>query len=294
MFYAKIRILLFVSGLLIISLPFTGSDCNSSNNPPAPSGGVAAPQNVSVIINSDSTGQQSSAVIGWDASPDESMNNFSGYKVVTYKLDDNNNIISTFQSENFPSAVHSHTIDSIGTGTRFHTYVTAVLNDGTESDSAGTLIYAGVFYRTDGTIDEYQPGDTSFIESGYGWNIQTGRGTNYLFNSSNTGMIDILLRGGINDSLTFYSPNLFAPGTKSTKFLTIGPGQEAFDLTQLSEPDMDSVRVDSDYVYLVKTQEGYYVKLWVRAIYYIAGSIPPYHNVVFDYKVQPVADLRVL
>ncbi len=294
MFYDKIRIILIVSGLIILSLPFTGSDCNSSNNPPGPAGGVAAPQNVSVVINSDSTGQQSSAAISWDASPDESMSDFSGYRVVTYKLDNNNNIVSVFQNDNFPSTVHSHTVDSIGTGTKFHTYVIARLNDGSESDSTGSLVYAGVFYRTDGTIDEYQPGDTSFIESGYGWNIQTGKGTNYLFNSSNTGMIDIILRGGVNDSLTFYSPDLFSPGTKSTKFLTIGPGQEAFDLTVLSEPDKDSVRVDSDYVYLIKTREGNYVKIWVKSVNYIAGSIPPYHNVLFDYKVQPIADLRVL
>ncbi len=290
---AKIRISIFISGLLMFMLPFTG--CSNDNNPPAPStGSVAAPANVSLVINSDSTGQNSTALISWDASPDENMDNFSGYKVVTYKVDENHNVLSTHQVKNFPSSVHYFTVDSIGLNSRFETFVFSELDDGTESDSTGTPIYAGIYYRTDGTIDEYQPGDTTFIESGYGWNITNGVGTNYQFNSSNSGMIDMIMRGGVNDSLTFYSPDHYSPGTRSTKFAKVGPGQNAFDQTYLPDPDKDSVRVDSNYVYLLKTSDGHFIKVWVKAINYIAGSIPPYHNVEFEYKIQPVEGLKVL
>lgn len=295
MFNVKIRIVLFISGLLLLTLPFTGSDCGSSNNPPAPStGGVAAPQNVSLVINSDSTGQNSTALISWDASPDEDLSDFSGYKVVTYKVDENHNLLSTHQVKYLPSSVHYFTVDSIGINSRFETFVLSELNDGTESDSTGTLVYAGVYYRTDGTIDEYQPVDSSVIKSGYGWNPQSGQGSNYTFDQANAASIDMIMRGGVNDSLTFYSPDQYSPGTRSTKFIKVGPGQDAFDQTYLPEPDKDSIRVDSNYVYLLKTMDGYYIKVWVKSINYIAGAIPPYHNVVFDYKVQPVDGLRVL
>ncbi len=295
MFMTKFRIPLLIIGLLLLTVPFIGSNCNSNNNPPAPStGGVAAPKNVSLVVNSDSIGLHSTALISWDASPDENLDNFSGYKVVTYKLDENHNVLATHQVKDLPSSVHYFTVDSIGLNTRFETFVFSELVDGTESDSVGTPIYAGVYLRSDGTIDEYQPGDTSIIKSGYGWNVQTGAGTNYLFISSNSGMIDMIMRGGVNDSLTFYSPDIYNPGTRSTKYLKIGTGQEAFDQTALSEPDKDSVRVDSNYVYLLKTTDGYYIKIWVKAVHLIANAIPPYHNVVFDYKVQPIPGLKVL
>lgn len=292
---AKIRILIFISGLLLLTLPFTGSDCNSSNNPPAPStGGVAAPVNVSVVINSDSTGQHSTALINWDASPDENLSNFRGYKVATYKVDANHNVLSTHEVRDLSYPVHYYTVDSLALNTRYESFVISELNDGSEGDSAGTLAYAGIYQNTDGTIDEYQQEDSIIIKSGYGWNIQTGEGTNYFFNSSNADMIDMIMRDGVNDSLTFYSPDKYSPGTKTTKIIKVGPGQDAFDQTYLSEPDMDSVRVDSNYVYLLKTMDGYYIKIWVKAIHYIAGAIPPYHNVVFDYKVQPIEGLKVL
>ncbi len=294
MFNAKIRILLFFSGLLLLTLPFTGTGCSSSDNPPAPSTGVAAPENVSLVINSDSTGQHSTAFITWDASPDENRSNFSGYKVLTYKVDENHNVISTHQVKGFPPSVHYFTIDSIGLNSRFQTFVFSELDDGTESDSTGTPVYAGVYYRTDGTIDQYKSGDTSIIKSGYGWNIQNGQGTNYLFDPSNAGTIDMIMRGEVNDSLTFYSPDQYPPGTRSTKFLKVGTGQDAFDQTNLTEPDKDSIRIDSNYVYLLKTMEGYYIKVWVKAIHYLAGAIPPYYNVVFDYKIQPIEGLKVL
>ena len=291
----KIRILLFILGVLLITLPFTGSDCNSNNNPPAPTtGGVAAPLNVALVLNSDTTGQNSTAIVSWDASPDENLDNFSGYKLVTYNVDTNHNVLSIHEVNTLPPSVHYFTVGSIALNTRYESFVFSELNDGTESDSAGTLIYSGIYEWNDGTIDEYQPGDTTIIKSGYGWNIQTGKGTNYLFHSSNADMIDMIMRGGVNDSLTFYSPDKFSPGTRSTKFIKIGPGQDAFDQTYLSEPYEDSVRVDSNSVYLLKTTEGYYIKIWVKSIHYIAGSIPPYHNVVFYYKVQPLAGLKVL
>ena len=178
MFKAKIRILFLISGLLIFTLPFIGGDCDSENNPPAPVTGIAEPLNVSVVVTSDSTGAESYAVIQWDASPDENMENFYGYRIITYKLDSDNNYLSVFENESIPKDSHSFTVGPIGTGVKFRSFVLSRLNDGSESDSVATINYAGVLYRTDGTIDEYQPADTSVIKSGYGWNFQTGEGFN--------------------------------------------------------------------------------------------------------------------
>lgn len=294
MFKAKIKVLIIISGLLIFTLPFIGSDCNSENNPPAPTTGVTPPQNVSVVLTSDTTGQQSAAVISWAASPDESMNNFYGYRLVTYRLDNNGNIISTLENDSIPKVTHSFTIGPIGTRVKFQSFIFSQLDNGTESDSAGTVIYAGVFYRTDGTIDEYQQGDSTVIKSGYGWNTVTGNGMNLFFDTENAANIDINLRAGEGDSLTFFSPSVFSPGIKSAKLMRIGTGEEAFSETILPEPTADSVRVDTNNVYLIKTQEGYYIKLWVKSIHYVAGSIPPFYNITFDYKLQPIAEFRLL
>lgn len=279
---------------IIVTLPFIGSDCNSSSNPPAPVTGIAPPQNIVLTLITDSTDNHAAAVVSWDASPDESMSGFSGYRVTTYKVDENGDIISAYQSEMIPYVIHTFTVPYIGRGIRYRSYLTSELKDGTKSDSVATIIYAGIYNGTDGTIDEYQPDDSTVIKSGYGWNTQTGIGSNLFYTPENTDSIDIHMRAGADDSVTFYSPILFPPGTKFTKFRDIGTGQESFDNTNPPEPVEDSARVISDHVYLIKTEKDYYIKIWVKDVNFVASAIPPYYNVIFDYKVQPIPGLRVL
>lgn len=280
----------FLILLLLLILPVIAINCKLVENPP----GVAAVKNVAVKINSDSTGNQSTAIVSWDASADVNANEFAGYYVVTYQLDANGNINSTFDRANLPKSARTYFVDSIGTGVTFRTFIFSKLNDGSKSDSVGTLIYAGVFYRTDGTIDGFQQGDQTQIISGFGWDTQTGIGYNIPYLQENNLYIDMNMRQNSSGVLVFSSPALFPPGTRTTFFSLIGQGQDAFDLTNLDEPVDFSADVDSNNVYLLKLQEGNYVKVWVKSIRFIAGAVPPYYNVIFDYKVQPIADLRVL
>lgn len=276
--------------LLILILPILAVNCKLVENPP----GATAVTNVTLKINSDSTGTQSAAIISWDASADENKTDFSGYSVVTYQLDANDNINSTFDRVNLSKSTHSYIVDSIGTGVRFKSFIFSRLNDGTKSDSVGTIVYAGVFYRTDGIVDQYQPGDQTQIVSGYGWNLQTGAGYNIPYLSENANFIDMQMRQNSSGILVFSSPALFAPGTRTTLFNLVGQGQDAFDLTSLDEPAAFSADVDSNNVYLLKLQEGNYIKVWVKAIRFIANAVPPFYNVIFDYKVQPIPELRAL
>lgn len=291
---AKKSLWILIFATMVITLPFIGSDCNSSSNLPGPVTGVSPPQNITLSLITDTTDSHAAAVLNWDASPDENMSDFSGYKVTTYKVNTEGDIISVFQTEMIPYVIHTYTIPYIGRGIRYRTFVTSELKDGTESDSVSTIVYAGIYSGTDGTIDEYQPDDSTVIKSGYGWNTETGTGSNLFYTAENSWSIDMHLRAGTDDSLKFYSPILFPPGTKLTRFRDIGTGQQSFDDINLPEPFEDSVRVISDHVYLIKTNKDYYIKIWVKDVHFVAGAIPPYYNVVFDYKVQPISGLRVL
>lgn len=284
----KFTVVLILSFILI--LPVIAINCKLVENPP----GVAAVQNVAVKIDSDSTGSESTAIVSWDHSKDVNTNDFAGYYIVTYQIDANGNINSIFNRANLSKSARTYIVDSIGTGVRFRTYIFSRLNDGTKSDSVGTLIYAGVFYRTDGTIDEFQPGDQTQIICGYGWDIQTGKGSNIPYLQENADFLDLNMRQNSSGILVFSSPALFSPGTRTTLIEVVGTGQDAFDLTELNEPQDFTADVDSNTVYLLKLQEGNYVKVWVRSINFIAGAVPPFYNVLFDYKVQPIPELRVL
>ncbi|HSD62977.1 MAG TPA: hypothetical protein VLB50_04235 [Ignavibacteriaceae bacterium] len=290
MFVKRNGITAYIIIILILTLPAIAVNCKLVENPP----GVTAVQNVAVKINSDSTGSASTAIISWDPSADQNDNDFSGYSVITYQLDANGNINSTFDKANLSKSTLSYTVDSIGTGVRFRTYIFSKLSDGTKSDSVGTIIYAGVFYRTDGIIDEYQPGDQTQIICGFGWDEQTGTGYNIPYLNENANFIDMNMRQNSSGILVFSSPALFSPGIRTTLFSLVGQGQAAFDQTDLTEPVNYSADVDSNNVYLVKLQEGIYVKVWVRDVRFITNSVPPFYNVIFDYKLQPIVGLRVL
>lgn len=283
--------LLYIIALLILAVSVSNLNCKFIENPP---GIVAAVQNVNLKISSDSTGTKSAAEISWSASQDENRSDFGGYRVITYRLDTLGNIDSKFESAEVSKSIHSFVVDSIKTGITYQTFISSRLNDGSLSDSTGTLVYAGVFYRTDGTIDQFEPGDQTLIVSGFGWDVQTGEGFNLPYMAENTDFIDLHLEQNLSGILVFYSPSLFTPGTRFTLFSLVGSGEGAFDSTTLAEPSLTSIDVDINNVYLLKTQDGYYIKVWVKDLKQIPDVVSPYYRALFDYKVQSVAGLRVL
>ncbi len=282
----------FIYGLILsiaAVLTFTGGDCGTNDANPQPAASVAAPTNVNLRVDAVSGGS-SFAQISWSASADESNSNFKGYQITTYNVDDSNNVAEMFNTQSVDKNVHLYNVNSINKGSKYISYVYSMLADGTKSDSVATDIYGGVYFYNDAAIDEYT--SSGAAKSGFGWSAQNGFGQQYSYVQSNASNIDLHLRK-VNDRLKFFSPDQYPPGEKSTKISLVGQGQSAFDNTNLDEPTAASVDVDSTNVYLLKTQEGYYVKIWVKTIGSV-DDIPPYNHVVFDYKVQPISGLRIL
>jgi hypothetical protein len=97
----------------------------------------------------------------------------------------------------------------------------------------------------------------------------------------------------LSDVPYFFSPGGLDPSFKLTRIKNIGSGQEAFDETDLPEADETFLELNLGDVYLVKTQELYYAKIWIKNI------DPPivgrdYYLIDFDYKLQPIRNLRIL
>ena len=88
--------------------------------------------------------------------------------------------------------------------------------------------------------------------------------------------------------LKFYSPINYLTGGKTTLYSVVDTGQAAFDQTTLDEPTFSVVDVAANTVYLIKTQEGYYIKVWIKNISF-ANNV---NTAYFDYKVQPIIDLN--
>jgi hypothetical protein len=264
---------------------FSGGDCGTDSDDPPPATSVSAPTNVRVILDQASN---SFATLTWSPSPDQNRSDFKGYRVVTYRVDSAGAIISTFRvDENIPKTSNSQAINSIVPLTRYRSYVMAETNNNLRSDSVGSIIYAAVV-TDDGRIDEFQT--TGAAQSGFGFETLFGVGTQYPYTAENAGSIDLHLRADAGNALTFYSPSSQAPGSRVTTLGLIGSGQEAYDRSELDEPIAPSLVVINDNVYLLKLQSGHYVKLWVKEIQNTAG----YRSVVFEYKLQPIENLRVL
>ncbi len=96
----------------------------------------------------------------------------------------------------------------------------------------------------------------------------------------------------ISGGLKFNSPknNINLSGAKTTLFGMVGTGQDAFEQTTLDEPTFSVLDVANKTVYLIKTKEGNYIKVWVKEIDF-ANNI---NTAYFDYKVQPIVDLKLV
>jgi hypothetical protein len=289
MFTNSYKSFLFIIALLASSFMFIGGDCGTESDPPAASS-VAAPTGVNLLVDANAGGG-SFAVISWTHSADQGDADFSHYRVVTYTVDSAGTVQSTFDvQDNVPKTSTTQIVNSISRGTRYRSYVWAVLSNGTRSDSVATRIYGGVYFNNDGSIDEFSSNGAA--ESGFGWDPNSGAGTQYAFTSSNFAFIDLHLRSDAGNNLLLYSPNVQG-GNKTTLLGLVGAGEAAFDKTDLEEPTLTSISVAANNVYLLKTQENNYIKVWVKAVNNVV-SVPPYDNVTFDYKVQPIEGLRVV
>jgi hypothetical protein len=286
-----IKYLVTVLVVFTLSFAFIGGDCGSDTEDPDSTlkTSVAAPTNLSIELDAV-PGGGSYAFIAWSSSTDENNDDFKGYSVNTYIVDANGTIDTIFDSHQGSESPRTYTLNSIEWGVRYKTYVSAVLNDGTRSDSVATPVYGGVYYNNNGVIDEYS--SNASAESGYGWDPNTGAGNQYAYTASNVANIDLNLRseGG---QLKFFSPNIQSPGTKTTLMRLIATGDDAFDQVNLEEPNLTSINVNKDEVYLLKTDENFYIKVWVKDINTVTTD-PAYSEVQFEYKVQPIEGLRIL
>jgi hypothetical protein len=285
----KFAPLLFSLATIVALYTFMGGDCSTNNdgNINIPVSTVAPPASFTFKLEAE-PGGDSEAIFNWTASPDENNSDFEGYRIITVRLNDDNEIISVIQVQALGKTSKSHTI-SVDRGTRYKTFLLAELNDGTGSDSLETNVYAGIFYNTGGEIDSYAE-NTS--ESGFGWNVTTGTGTQYAYTESNAGEIDLHIEE-LRNLPYFFSPHSLDENFKLTRIKNIGSSQAAFDETDLPEVDETSLIVNLGDVYLVRTQEEYYIKIWIKSI------DPPdlsqsFYTVHFDYKLQPIRGLRVL
>jgi hypothetical protein len=295
----KILISLLVFSFLIFSL--TGGDCGKQTTGPVIVKKVADPQNVTIVLSAtplDSAAIQNSyAVISWNASADENNPDFRGYRIITVELNSSNQVKLNLEEKALDKSVKSYVVNDIQPMNRYKTFVIAELTDGTRSDSIETPVYGGIFYNNNGSIDSYNTSGNS--QSAYGWDISTGSGTQYSFNQANSKKIDLHMREESTGALFFKSPDfldeLLGTSYKYTKMDLIGYGQEAFDETIISKPDSlfrTEAPVSKDGVYLLKTQEGNYIKIRVKDIEQTGN--PAYFNVKFYFKVQPIVGLRVL
>ncbi|MCX8056753.1 MAG: hypothetical protein N3F03_03970 [Ignavibacteria bacterium] len=287
--------------LLILSLaltfPFIAADCAKSTEPEKPvSPAPNPPSNVYVVVDAVAGGA-SFAIVSWDKSPQHDNADFKGYLVVTYRVNQLGDPLSTVDSVFIPKIEsRKRVVQNIQRGVRYKSYVYSVNNDGKRSIPFGTVIYAGVYFG-EGVIDEFKL--TGPARSGYGWNASTGTGSQYSFAQSNYPNIDLHMRlDSASNVLTFYSPNVKAafPGARVTRFAVVSKtGQSGFDLVEgLEEPTLAAVSVVKDNVYLLKTQDSIYVKVWVKNIKTTGSGADAYRTAEFEYKIQPITNLRVV
>lgn len=285
----NIKKLFFFLTILTVGISFIGGDCGTESEDPPPPSTVAAPTNVDLKVDAN-PGGGSFAIVSWTHSTDQGIPEFSHYRVITYQVDENGSAVSVFNDPiDVPKTSSTQIINSISRSTRYRSFVQSFLTNGVKSDSVPTKIYGGVYFNT-GNIDEFA--SNSSAESGYGWASFSGLGTSYSYSSQNFDNIDLHLRADNTGNLVFYSPD--AQGaTRHTLIGLIGGGQTSFDKTELAEPNQTSQTVAEDIVYLIKTQDDIYIKIWVKTIEEV-DSNPSYQSVTFDYKLQPIEGLRVL
>lgn len=274
----------------MIGFVFIWLGCPTQLNSNPPQTKIAPPQSPKLVLKAQAGGGASYAIVSWKPSNDTGNTYFSGYRVFVYKVDPNGKIINNISAQLVGKNQLSYTVSNLVKGIRYLTSIRAELNDqnNTTSDTVNTPIYGAVYYNTDGRIDEY---NSSGDSSGYGWPFNA-QGFQYPYTTSNAVSIDLHLRR-VSGSLNFYSPQKYSPGTNVTFMEYVGLDSAAFNNTSLKEPDIDSAAsVKVRNVYLLKTRDNYYIKVFVRTI---DNSVSAnYQTVYFDYKVQSVPGLRVL
>jgi hypothetical protein len=289
MLKSKLKSLITFLSLLAVSFSFIAGDCGTDSDPQPP-GTVAGPGSVSLTVDA-LPGGGSFAIISWTSSPDQGRSDFSHYRVVTYQANASGTPTSVFaEANNVPKTSSTQTVSSISRGTRYISYVQSVTTSGVRSDSVATEIYGGVYFNNNGMIDQFS--SNSAAQSGYGWDPNTGDGQQHSYVSANFAAIDLHMREDSGGNLRFYSPSAQG-GSKTTLLGLVGGGQSSFDRTDLNEPTENNAQVVEDVVYLLKTQENNYIKVWVKSINQVV-SVPPYTNVEFEYKVQPIEGLRIV
>lgn len=284
-----VLLILFITGL------FFAAGCNSSDSgtQPVPGNQLAPPTNISVSLSGASG---TAARVTWTKSTDNSAADFAGYYVITNKVDSVGTNLGKADSAlvvKTDSAFHVISLDP-SRSTYYQTKVYSVKGDGTRSQAATSVIYAGVYETTGATIDEYST-IASAAKSGYGWDPFLGLGTQLAYSAGNAAKIDLHLRMD-GAALKFFSPNnskVSITNGHNTLISLLGTGKAAYDKAEgLAEPALNELEITPDNVYLIKTQGGIYVKIWVKSVGK-AGS-NSYNTVTFDYKLQPIAGLRVL
>ena len=292
MIQKNFKLLLFSLMFIIASYTFMGGDCNSNNNNndiTAPTTNTVSPPG-SFTFNVDAVaGGDASVTFNWTASPDANKSNFKGYRIITAEVDSNGNVTSILQEVARIKNL-TYSIDPLDRGRRYKSFLFAELEDGTLSDTLKTEVYAAVFYNTDGVIDSYVQNSSTM--SGFGWNISTGVGTPYSYTQGNAALIDLHLEE-THGAPYFYTPNAFGGSFKLTRMKLVGSGQSAFDETNLPNTDETILLAENDNVYLLSTQEGYYIKIWIKSVD-PPGLNHDHFTIHFDYKVQPIQGLRVL
>jgi hypothetical protein len=86
-----------------------------------------------------------------------------------------------------------------------------------------------------------------------------------------------------NDTLSFQSPSIYGPGTRTTYFVNNGPGDFELFFRVTNEPDTLSVRFDTGDIVVAKTEDGNYVKIYVEEI------VIQNNMVTFIYAYQNIA-----
>jgi len=275
--------------IFILSFAFILTSCDSDDSGTGPDdNSLNPPSNVKVKLNAVAGGS-SIAQITWTSSTSEGNNNFKGYAVVTDSTDINGVrkglVDSTFLDK---SESDFKNISSIERGKFYKTKIYSISVDNKKSSSVETIVYAGVYSNT-GTIDEYSPAYGS-AQSGFARDVLCFGGTKLPFTSANFNKIDLHLRA-VSEKLNFVSPKSIDGSARQTLYEEVpGTGQTAYDLSEeLPEPTKTQIEVQADKVYLLKTQDNYYLKIWVKSI-----NTGNYKTVNFEFKAQPINGFRVL
>ncbi len=283
----KIKPLLFFV-FMILTSAFLVTGCGDDDSTGPIDDSINPPSDVKVVIDATEIGG-SIAQITWTSSTSEANSNFRGYVVITDTTTVDGTTLgrvdSTFLNK---SESDFKNISNLERGKYYQTRIYSLGNDGRNSNTVESIVYAGVYARS-GVIDEYSPAYNT-AQSGYAWETLFFGGSKLSFTSANFNFIDLHLRV-MSGKLSFVSPKLVEPAARQTFYEELaGTAEAAFDKAEdLPEPTKTQIEIKVDKVYLLKTQDNYYIKIWVKEI-----NQGDFKTVNFDYKVQPISGFRVL